>query len=252
MNPIFSLEGKLAIVTGARRGLGFAIARSLAEAGADIVAVSAQIEETGSDIQEEVEKLGRRFQAVQCDFSDASTVDKVGKDLSVLGAEILVNNAGTIYRSPAIEHSIDSWTEIMNVNLNNQFRFTQHIAKEMLKRKKGKIVFTASLLSFQGGINVPSYTASKSGILGLVRALSNEWSPHGVNVNAIVPGYFSTDNTAALRDDPKRSQSILERIPQGRWGNPDDLAGAAVFLTSGASDYVTGISLPVDGGWLAR
>ena len=168
------------------------------------------------------------------------------------GLDILVNNAGSIERSPAIEHSLDSWDRILEVNLSSQFVLTQGIARQMLARGKGKIIFTASLLSFQGGINVPGYTASKSAIAGLVKALSNEWASKGISVNAIAPGYIATDNTQALQDDPIRSKSIVERIPIGRWGTASDLAGATVFLASSSSDYVTGITLPVDGGWLGR
>ena len=167
-------------------------------------------------------------------------------------ADILVNNAGTIRRSPAAEHPLEWWDEVIDVNLNSQFVLTQQVGRGMLERGRGKIIFTASLLTFQGGLTVPGYAAAKSAIGGLTKALANEWAPRGVNVNAIAPGYISTDNTEALRDDPERSQSILSRIPAGRWGEASDLAGATVFLASRASDYVSGVVLPVDGGWLGR
>ncbi|MEY4499893.1 MAG: hypothetical protein RL319_881 [Actinomycetota bacterium] len=252
MKDYFSLKGKLAVVTGARRGIGFGMAKALAEAGADIIAVSAQLESQGSAIQLEIEKLGRKYQGFQCDFSNPADVDRLAKEFAGFEIDILVNNAGMISRAPALEHSMDIWNQVIEVNLNSQFRLTQPIADGMLKRGHGKIIFTASLLSFQGGINVPSYTASKSAIAGLVKALSNEWVGKGVNVNAIVPGYFATDNTSALRADADRSRAILDRIPAGRWGGPDDIGGATVFLSSGASDYVSGVCLPVDGGWLGR
>jgi 2-deoxy-D-gluconate 3-dehydrogenase len=252
MTNLFSLEGKLAVVTGARRGLGLAMAKSLAVAGADIIGVSAQLEPEGSEVQRVVEGLGRKFSAFNCDFSNPTEVDSLANELKNLPIDILVNNAGTIKRAPAVEHSMELWNEVLEVNLNSQFRLTRPIAEAMLKQGKGKIVFTASLLSFQGGINVPSYAASKSAIAGLVKALSNEWVSRGVTVNAIVPGYFATDNTSALRSDSERSRSILDRIPAGRWGQPEDIGGATVFLCSDASNYVSGITLPVDGGWLAR
>lgn len=252
MNKLFSLEGKTAVVTGASRGIGFAMAQSLAEAGADIIAVSATMPTSGSEIQNVVEKLGRKFEGFACDFSNPSEVESVSDRLALKNIDVLVNNAGTIERSPAVDHSFESWDRVIQVNLSSQFRFTQPFAQKMLARKSGKIVFTASLLSFQGGINVAGYTASKSAITGLTKALSNELSSSGVQVNAIVPGYFATDNTAALRADENRSRAILDRIPIGRWGVPSDIAGATVFLCSTASDYVTGISLPVDGGWLGR
>ena len=250
-NP-FDLGGKLAVVTGARRGIGLAIAIGLAEAGADIIGVSNNMETGESELRSSIEKLGRKFIPYQTDFSDRISVLKLGEELSKYEIDILVNNAGSIERSPALEHPLESWDRIININLSSQFVLTQAVAKGMAERGHGKIVFTASLLSFQGGINVPGYTASKSAIVGLVKALSNEWSSKGIGVNAIVPGYISTDNTKALREDPVRFKSILERIPQGRWGEAKDLVGAAVFLSSSASDYVSGITLPVDGGWLGR
>lgn len=252
MSVSFSLAGKRAVVTGARRGIGLEIARALAEQGADIIAVSANLESTGSEVEKAVTGLGRTFTAITCDFSDTSDVEKVAEELANLNVDILINNAGTIEREPAKEHSRDKWDRVINVNLTSQFILTQAIARSMIEREYGKIVFTASLLSFQGGINVPGYTASKSAISGLTKALSNEWASHGVCVNAIAPGYIDTDNTTALRNDPIRSEQIRERIPAGRWGKPSDIAGAAVFLASPASDYLTGVTLPVDGGWLGR
>jgi 2-dehydro-3-deoxy-D-gluconate 5-dehydrogenase len=196
--------------------------------------------------------LGRSFQALPTDFADRDAVTELATELVELAPDILVNNAGTIERAPALDHPMTSWDRVVQVDLSNQFLLTQALARPMISRGRGKVIFTASLLSFQGGINVPSYAAAKSGLVGLTRALSNEWAASGVNVNAIVPGYIATDNTLALRQDPDRSRSILERIPAQRWGEPEDLAGATVFLASSASDYVNGITLPVDGGWLGR
>ena len=250
---LFDLTGKVAVVTGCRRGIGLAIARVLAEAGADIVGVSAQLEADGSEVQRAVEHAGRSFRGYRVDLADLDAVarlaEEIARDVSV---DILVNNAGTIHRAPAIEHGDEAWTRILDVNLNAPFVLTRAIGRTMLERKRGKIVFTASLLSFQGGILVPSYTASKSAIAGLVRALGNEWAGSGVQVNGIAPGYIATDNTAPLRADPVRSRDLLARIPAGRFGEPDDVAGAALFLASPASDYVCGTIVTVDGGWLAR
>lgn len=248
---LFDLTGTLAVVTGASRGIGRAMAEALAEAGADIIGVSASLA-PGSDVQASVEARGRRFEAISCDFADAGAIDELGARLAARTPDILVNNAGTIERAPAAMHPRESWVRVLQVNLSSQFALSQAVGGSMLARGRGKIIFTASLLSFQGGINVPGYTAAKSGIAGLTKALSNEWAPQGVNVNAIAPGYIATDNTAALQADEDRSRSILERIPAGRWGRADDLAGATVFLASRASDYVDGIVLPVDGGWLGR
>ncbi|MFC5924240.1 SDR family oxidoreductase [Micromonospora vulcania] len=247
----FDLTGKLAVVTGARRGIGLAMAVALAEAGADVVGVSAQLE-ARSEVGDRVAATGRTFEGRRCDFADRQAVLALGAELAERRPDILLNNAGTIRRQPAAEHALDLWDEVLAVNLSAQFAFTQLIARPMLERGSGKVVFTASLLSFQGGVNVPGYAASKSGIAGLTRALANEWAPRGVNVNAIAPGYIATDNTQALRDDPERRRSILERIPAGRWGAAADLAGATVFLCGPASDYVHGVVLPVDGGWLGR
>ncbi|MFC0529329.1 SDR family oxidoreductase [Phytohabitans kaempferiae] len=253
MNP-FDLSGRLALVTGARRGIGLAITDALAAAGADIVAVSAQLEATGSEVEKRVRGHGRGFTGYQVDFTDRAAVADLAAQLeaSDRAVDILVNNAGTIRRAPAAQHSDEMWDEVLAVNLSAQFVLSRDIGRGMVARGHGKIIFTASLLSFQGGVNVPGYTAAKSGLVGLTRALANEWAPHGVNVNAIVPGYVATDNTQPLRDDPSRNTAILDRIPAGRWGRPDDLAGAAVFLASPASDYVHGAAIPVDGGWLGR
>ncbi|NNN30783.1 SDR family oxidoreductase [Streptomyces sp. S3(2020)] len=251
---LFDLTGKLAVVTGARRGIGRAMARALAEAGADIIGVSAQLEESGSDVEKDVTAAGRSFEAVRCDFADSGAVRALSADLAgrERPVDILVNNAGTIRRTPAAHHRDADWDLVLQVNLSAQFTLTRAIGAGMMTRGHGKIIFTASLLSFQGGITVPGYTASKHGITGLTKALSNEWAAHGVNVNAIAPGYIATDNTQALQDDPVRSASILDRIPAARWGRADDLAGATVFLASDAAAYIHGTVLPVDGGWLGR
>ncbi|MBU2880815.1 2,5-didehydro-3-deoxy-L-galactonate 5-reductase [Psychrosphaera sp. B3R10] len=250
----FNLEGKVALVTGAKRGIGKGIALGLAEAGADIIAVSASLELEGSEVEKEVKALGRNFKAYQCDFSDRDAlykfIEQVKADFDQI--DILVNNAGTILRAPAAEHGDDLWDKVIDVNLNSQFVLSREIGKDMVERGSGKIIFTASLLTFQGGITVPGYAASKGAIGQLVKALANEWAGKGVNVNAIAPGYIDTDNTEALRNDPIRSKSILDRIPQGRWGTPDDFKGPAVFLSSDAASYVNGTILLVDGGWMGR
>lgn len=253
-DALFDLSGKLAVVTGASRGIGLAMAIALAEAGADIVGVSAHMPDSGSDVQLAVEKLHRRFTGLRADFQSPEQVAELARTLHSLGrpADILVNNAGTIIRAPAESFSDADWQQVLQVNLTSQFTLTREVAQGMLELGRGKIIFTASLLSFQGGITVPAYTASKSAIAGLTKALANEWAARGVNVNAIAPGYIETDNTQALQDDPERRGAITARIPAGRWGTPRDLAGATVFLASRASDYVNGIVLPVDGGWLGR
>lgn len=251
-NNMFDLTGTTAVVTGARRGIGFAMAEALAAAGANIIGVSASIEASGSEIEKAVTVYGRNFEGIACDFADAAAVAALGQRLATRDVDILVNNAGTIARAPAAEHPTELWDRVIQVNLSSQFTLTQAIARSMIERGRGKIIFTASLLSFQGGINVPGYTAAKSGIAGLTKALSNEWASKGITVNAIAPGYIATDNTQGLRDDPDRSRAILERIPAGRWGTGSDLAGATVFLASRSSDYVTGAILNVDGGWLGR
>jgi 2-deoxy-D-gluconate 3-dehydrogenase len=252
MSGRFDLSGLTAVVTGAKRGIGFAMAEALAEAGANIIGVSATLEATGSAIEGAVTAHGQSFTALQADFSDRAAVVDLAARLGDEHVDILVNNAGTIERAPAAEHPIEWWDRVIEVDLTSQFLLTQAVGRSMLERGRGKVIFTASLLSFQGGINVPGYTAAKSGIAGLTKELANEWTSRGVNVNAIAPGYIATDNTQALQDDEGRSRSILERIPAGRWGRASDLAGATVFLASSASDYVSGITLPVDGGWLGR
>jgi len=250
----FDLTGKLAVVTGARRGIGRAMARALAEAGADIIGVSASLEASGSAVEKDVTAAGRTFEAMRTDFADPEAVRALGAELAgrARPVDILVNNAGTIRRAPAAEHSDADWALVLQVNLTAQFALTRAVGAAMVARGQGKVIFTASLLSFQGGITVPGYTAAKHGIAGLTKALANEWAPHGVNVNALAPGYIATDNTQALQDDPQRSKAILERIPAGRWGTADDLAGATVFLASNAAAYIHGVTLPIDGGWLGR
>ncbi|MGW1562499.1 SDR family oxidoreductase [Streptomyces sp. NPDC002144] len=251
---IFDLTGKLAVVTGARRGIGRAMARALAEAGADVIGVSANLEQSGSQVEKDVVAAGRSFEAIRTDFADPAAVRALGENLAgrERPVDILINNAGTIRRTPAAQHSDEDWELVLQVNLSAQFALTRAVGATMVERGHGKVVFTASLLSYQGGITVPGYTAAKHGIAGLTKALANEWASHGVNVNAIAPGYIATDNTQALQDDPARSKAILERIPAGRWGSADDLAGATVFLASPAADYIHGTILPVDGGWLGR
>ena len=252
MTDLFDLSGRTALVTGARRGIGFAMAVALAEAGADIIAVSAQQEASGSAVEKAVLAAGRKFEAIACDLSKREAVLALADSLADRQIDILVNNAGAIERAPAAEHPLEWWDRVLEIDLSSPFVLAQAIGRGMLERGSGKIIFTASLLSFQGGINVPGYAAAKSGIAGLTKALANEWTQHGVTVNAIAPGYIATDNTEALRNDPDRSASILSRIPAGRWGTGGDMAGATVFLASAASDYVSGIIIPVDGGWLGR
>lgn len=250
----FRLDGKTALVTGCKRGIGFGMAKALAEAGADIIGVSANMQASGSDIEQAVTGLGRRFSAYQCNFADRQAVrafaDRVNADHPQI--DILVNNAGTIKRKPAAEHDDELWDEVIEVNLSAQFVLTREIGRGMVERGSGKIIFTASLLTFQGGITVPGYSASKGGIGQLTMAFANEWAARGVNVNAIAPGYISTDNTEALRNDADRYKAILERIPAGRWGSPEDFAGPAVFLASAASDYMHGSIVTIDGGWMGR
>jgi 2-deoxy-D-gluconate 3-dehydrogenase len=247
----FDLTGTLAVVTGARRGIGRAMALALAGAGADIIGVSAQLEED-SEVGRAVAAAGREFEGVRCDFTDPKAVDRLGAELAQRAPDILVNNAGTIRRAPAAEHPLDWFDEVLEVDLTSGFILSQALGRRMLEAGHGRIVFTASLLSFQGGITVPGYAAAKSGVAGLVRALSNEWAGRGVTVNGIAPGYIATDNTQALQDDAERYGQILARIPAGRWGEPDDVAGAILFLCSPAAQYVHGVVLPVDGGWLGR
>lgn len=250
----FNLSNKTALVTGCNRGIGKGIAIGLAEAGADIIGVSATIKLEGSETEKEVIALGRKFTAYQSDFADRKSIytfiEKVKTNEKPI--DILVNNAGTILRAPAAEHSDEYWDKVIAVNLNAQFVLAREFGKKMLERGNGKIIFTASLLTFQGGITVPGYAASKGAIGSLVKALSNEWAGKGVCVNGIAPGYIATDNTEALRNNPERNQSILSRIPMDRWGTPNDFKGPAVFLASDAANYVSGEILLVDGGWMGR
>jgi 2-deoxy-D-gluconate 3-dehydrogenase len=251
---LFRLDGKTALVTGARRGLGRAMALALAQAGAGIVAVSRSMEDGGAGLGDDVRALHRPFHAYPCDLADRASVysllARVNESHPVI--DILVNNAGAILRKPAAEHPDEWWDQILATNLTAPFLLAREIGKRMIARGSGKIIFTASLLSYQGGITVPGYAASKGGVAVLVKSLSNEWARHGVQVNAIAPGYIATDNTEALRNDPDRSRAILDRIPAGRWGAPEDIAGATVFLASPASNFVTGETLVVDGGWMGR
>ena len=250
----FNLSGKTALVTGARRGIGKAMAVALAEAGADIVATSAALESEGSAVAKEVAARGRQCWTYACDLADRKAVHafiaKVKRECPPV--HILINNAGAILRKPAAEHPDDFWDRIIEIDLNAQFVLAREFGRDMLERGAGKIVFTASLLSFQGGITVPGYAAAKGGVAQLTKALANEWAGRNVQVNAIAPGYIATDNTTALRADAARNTAILARIPAGRWGDPEDLAGAVVFLASPASDYVSGSVLTVDGGWMGR
>jgi 2-deoxy-D-gluconate 3-dehydrogenase len=251
---LFRLDGKTALVTGCRRGIGKAMALALAEAGADIIGVSRSMEPSGSDIERQVVARGRRFTGYACDFKDRAAVYDF-LERAVAGnppIDILVNNAGTIVREPAAEHSDRYWDEVVETNLRAPWVIARAIGRRMVKRGSGKIIFTASLLTFQGGVTVPGYAASKGAIGQLVKALANEWASQGVQVNAIAPGYVATDNTAALRADSERNPAILARIPAGRWGVPEDFMGAVVFLASRASDYVNGAILLVDGGWMGR
>jgi 2-deoxy-D-gluconate 3-dehydrogenase len=249
----FKLDGKVALVTGASVGLGQAMAIALGEAGAD-VACHGHLEGEADATRSSIEKLGRRTLAVSGDMSDKEVpkrlieqvVDEFGR------IDILINNAGMIRRTPAVDFSEEDWMTVLEVNLSSVFRLSQAAGKRMIEQGSGKIINIASLLSFQGGITVPAYTASKSGVAGLTKALANEWAKHNVNVNAIAPGYMATNNTAQLRADENRNRQILERIPANRWGEAEDLKGAAVFLASPASDYLQGHVLVVDGGWMAR
>lgn len=249
----FNLKGRVALVTGAAQGLGQGYAIALAEAGADVAALDR------SDVTETCEcisALGRRFLATQCDLRECGPDDFSGivkQVQSELGRlDILVNNAGIIRRSPAIDFKEQDWDDVLQINLKAVFFLSQAAARVMLEQGGGKIINVASMLSFQGGVFVPSYAAAKSGVAGVTRSLANEWAKHNINVNAIAPGYMATENTAPIRADTARSQTILDRIPAGRWGTPDDLKGVVVFLASAASDYVHGSIVCVDGGWLAR
>jgi 2-deoxy-D-gluconate 3-dehydrogenase len=248
----FRLDDRLALVTGAASGLGAAIAIALAEAGASVACHGNR--RPADDTSRQIRALGRESQAFTADLSVSDGAELLfdAVQTSMAMPDILVNNAGTIYRSPAEDYDIQEWMTVVQVNLNSSFRLCQLAGRNMLKRRQGKIINIASLLSFQGGIRVPAYAASKGGLAQLTKALANEWSAHNVQVNAIAPGYFRTDNTEALQKDEVRNKQILERIPAGRWGEPEDIAGATVFLASAASDYVTGEVLVVDGGWMSR
>lgn len=254
MSNLFNLKGKIALVTGCNKGIGRAMALGLAEAGADIIGVSASLALQGSAIGKEIEALGSNFFAFQADFTDRKSLYAFIKEVKEKHdrIDILVNNAGMILRQPAAQHSDEYWDKVLSVNLDAAFILAREFGKDMLVRRSGKIIFTCSLLTFQGGITVPGYAASKGAVGSLVKALANEWASQGVNVNGIAPGYISTDNTEALRNDPARSKSILDRIPAARWGEVDDFRGPVVFLASAASDYVHGTILTVDGGWMGR
>jgi 2-dehydro-3-deoxy-D-gluconate 5-dehydrogenase len=248
----FCLDGKVALVTGSASGLGAAIALALAEAGASVACHGNR--RPAEETSERIRSLGRKSQSFAADLNALDGAELLFEAArSAMGApDILVNNAGTIYRAPAEDYDFQAWMTVMQVNLNSAFRLSQLAGRNMLKRRQGKIINIASLLSFQGGIRVPAYAASKGGLAQLTKALANEWAAHNVQINAIAPGYFRTDNTQALQKDEVRNRQILERIPAGRWGEPEDIAGAAVFLASPASDYVTGEVLVVDGGWMSR
>lgn len=250
----FRVDNKLALVTGCSRGIGMAIAVALAEHGADIIGVSGSMPDKGSDVEKAVLATGRKFYPYNADFSNRDSLygflNAVTKAHPKI--DVLINNAGSIMRKPAAEHPDEYWDAIIDINLNSQFITTREIGNQMLQNKYGKIVFTASLLSFQGGINVPGYAASKGAIASLLKAFANEWAQHGITVNGVAPGYIATDNTSQLRADAQRNAAILSRIPAGRWGQPEDLTGAFVFLSSPASDYVNGTILTVDGGWMGR
>lgn len=250
----FRVDGKLALVTGSSRGIGLAIATALAESGADIIGVSSKLEASGSDLEKAVVKAGKKFYAYQCDLSNRDSIysflEKVKTDHPRI--DILINNAGHILRKPVAEHPDEYWDTIININLNAQFILAREIGKRMVEQGYGKIVFTCSLLSFQGGVTVPGYAASKGAVASLLKAFANEWAKSGVNVNGVAPGYIATDNTSALRADAERNAAILSRIPANRWGTPEDMAGAFVFLSSPASDYMNGTIVTVDGGWMGR
>jgi 2-dehydro-3-deoxy-D-gluconate 5-dehydrogenase len=250
----FDLSGRSALVTGCRRGIGRAAALALAQAGADIVGMSASLEPDGGEVGAAVTALGRRFHGYRCDVADRRALYAFLSEVTAAfpRLDVLVLNAGTIARKPAVDHDDAMWDRVLEVNLTSQFLLARELGRRMVEQRGGKIVLVASLLTFQGGVTVPGYAASKGGVAQLTKALANEWAAAGVNVNAIAPGYVRTDNTQALQDDETRSRQILERIPAGRWAVPADLGGAFVFLASSASDYVHGVVLPVDGGWLGR
>lgn len=247
----FDLTGKTALVTGCSRGIGQAMAEGLAAAGADIIGVSHSLSDE-SPVAQNIKATGRNFEAYRADFSKREEIYEFVKKVEGKKIDILVNNAGTIMRAPAAEHSDEYWDTVININLDAQFILAREIGKKMISAGGGKMIFTCSLLSFQGGINVPGYAASKGALSSLIKALANEWASKKINVNGIAPGYISTDNTEALRNDAVRSKSILDRIPAGRWGEPEDFKGPVIFLASAAADYVHGTILTVDGGWMGR
>jgi 2-deoxy-D-gluconate 3-dehydrogenase len=253
MDTLFNLDGKIALVTGCNKGIGRSMALGLAEAGADIIGVSASLA-AGSAVEKEVKALGRRFTSYRADLADRPSlyafIEMVKKENSRI--DILVNNAGMVLRKPAAEHPDEYWDKVLSLNLDAAFILAREFGRDMLERGSGKIIFTCSLMSFQGGITIPGYAASKGALGSLVKALANEWASRGVNVNGIAPGYIRTDNTEALRQDAVRSKSILDRIPAGRWGEADDLKGVVVFLASRAADYIHGTIITVDGGWMGR
>lgn len=253
IQALFNLQGKTALVTGCNKGIGRSMAIALAEAGADVIGVSASLQR-GSEVEQDISALGRAFYPFQADFSDRTDLYRFIRAVKTDFAriDILVNNAGVILRAPATEHSDEYWDTVLQINLDAPFLLAREFGRDMVERGHGKIIFTASLLTFQGGILVPGYAASKGAVGSLVKALANEWAAKGVQVNAIAPGYVATHNTEALRNDPERSRAILSRIPAGRWGEPDDFKGPVVFLASDASNYVNGTILTVDGGWMGR
>jgi 2-deoxy-D-gluconate 3-dehydrogenase len=250
----FRVDNKVALVTGCSSGIGMDIAIELAQSGADIIGVANNLPDSGSEVSKAVEAAGRKFYPYVADFSDRDSLyvflKKVTADHPQI--DILINNAGHILRKPAAEHPDEYWDTIIDINLNAQFIITREIGKRMVEQRKGKIVFTCSLLSFQGGINVPGYAASKGAVASLLKAFANEWAPMGITVNGVAPGYIATNNTVQLRADPERSAAILARIPANRWGETSDLTGAYVFLSSPASDYINGTIITVDGGWMGR
>lgn len=250
----FRVDHKIALVTGCSTGIGMDIAIELAQSGADIIGVARSLASEGSDVAKAVEAAGRKFYAYQADFSDRDSLyaflNKVKADHPRI--DIIINNAGHIMREPAATHPDEYWDTIININLNAQFIITRELGKRMIEQKYGKIVFTCSLLSFQGGINVPGYAASKGALASLLKAFANEWAQHGITVNGVAPGYIATNNTSALRADADRNAAILARIPANRWGETSDLTGAYVFLSSPASDYINGTIITVDGGWMGR
>jgi 2-dehydro-3-deoxy-D-gluconate 5-dehydrogenase len=254
LSEMFSLEGKVAVVTGCRRGIGLAMAVGLAEAGADVIGVSTSMEESKSVVGQKVKEAGRSFNGYSCDFSDRKALHRFIEEVKVAHPviDILVNNAGMTHRAPMVDHGDELWDEVIEVNQTAPFILGREFGRDMVSRGSGKIIFTASLLSFQGGITVPGYAASKAAVARLTNAFANEWAGLGVNVNALAPGYINTDLTEALQHDPVRSKAIMDRIPAGRWGAPDDFKGAVVYLASPASDYVHGTTLTVDGGWMGR